>query len=173
VLGMIERAPKRVLDVGCSDGSLGVEIKKKYSSAEVHGIEFDPEFVKIAQSRLATVTQADLNHFELVGLPEGIDLIIFADVLEHTVRPQEVLEKISSYCGNSSTEIIVSVPNVQHITVLGNLISGSWPERDRGIFDTTHLRWFTLEGIKKMGYFAICVGGLIFQHATRALYVVR
>jgi hypothetical protein len=25
----------------------------------------------------------------------------------------------------------------------------------------------------KRGYFAICVGGLIFQNATRALYVVR
>ena len=150
IISIIEREPKRVLDVGCSDGSLGYALKNRYNSVEVHGIEFDPEYVKVARTRLAAVTQADLNNFDHSSLPRDVDLLIFADVLEHTVQPGEVLKKILECFGNSDTEIIVSVPNAQHITVILNLMLGRWPERDRGIFDRTHLRWFTLRSIEKL-----------------------
>jgi 2-polyprenyl-3-methyl-5-hydroxy-6-metoxy-1,4-benzoquinol methylase len=150
VINMITTAPIRVLDIGCSDGSLGVALKEVYGSVDVHGIEFDPSFVQTARSRLATVMQADLNNFDPSSLPQNVDLFIFADVLEHTMQPKEVLEKILSHCATDNAKIIISVPNVQHITVIRNLFFGVWPERDRGIFDRTHLRWFTLQTLQEL-----------------------
>lgn len=144
VIGMVTTAPTTVLDVGCSDGSLGVALRDMYGSADVHGIEFDASFVETARSRLSTVMQADLNDFDPSSLPKNVDLFIFADVLEHTMEPKEVLRKILTHCATDDVKVIISVPNVQHITVIRNLLFGIWPERDRGIFDRTHLRWFTL-----------------------------
>lgn len=150
VIGMIQVPPRKVLDVGCSDGSLGLALKSVYGAAQVHGIEFDREFVKIAKNRLATVVEVDLNDKNLPILPSDIDLFIFADILEHTIAPKQVLKKILSQCAAADVNVVVSVPNVQHITVLLNLLIGKWPERERGIFDQTHLRWFTLESIKEL-----------------------
>lgn len=150
VIRMIEDEPKRVLDVGCSDGSIGAALKNIYRTVEVHGIEFDVKFAEKARLRLDSVTQADLNSFDLSTLPKNVDLFIFADVLEHTVHPKNVMKKIIEHCGDTNYKIIVSVPNVQHITVIFNLLAGHWPERDRGIFDHTHLRWFTYDSIVKL-----------------------
>src|SRR5206468_11590837 len=35
-------------------------------------------------------------------------------------------------------------PNVAHWSTYANLLRGTWPRRSEGIFDATHLRWFTL-----------------------------
>ena len=39
---------------------------------------------------------------------------------------------------------LVCIPNVQHWSVMGQLILGHWPQQDAGLFDRTHIRWFTL-----------------------------
>ena len=40
---------------------------------------------------------------------------------------------------------MVSLPNVRHWETFWQLgRRGTWPRRDVGIFDRTHLRWFTL-----------------------------
>ena len=36
---------------------------------------------------------------------------------------------------------------MQHWSVLANLLQGQWPTVDQGLFDRTHLRWFTRESI--------------------------
>ncbi len=93
VISMIEEAPKRVLDGGCSDGSLGAAVMDVFGINDVHGIEYDPDFVDLARSKLATVMQADLNHFNTDDLPTDVDLFVFADVLEHTMQPTAILKK--------------------------------------------------------------------------------
>ena len=41
--------------------------------------------------------------------------------------------------------VVVSLPNIRHISALVSIFfKGSFPRRDRGIFDKTHLRWFTI-----------------------------
>jgi hypothetical protein len=40
---------------------------------------------------------------------------------------------------------VLSLPNVRHWTTFFELgVGGRWPRHDFGIFDGTHLRWFTL-----------------------------
>ena len=38
----------------------------------------------------------------------------------------------------------MSLPNVAHWSTYAHLARGSWPRKPEGIFDATHLRWFTL-----------------------------
>ena len=40
---------------------------------------------------------------------------------------------------------MISLPNIRHVSVLQAIfLGGRFPQRDRGIFDRTHLRWFTI-----------------------------
>ena len=41
--------------------------------------------------------------------------------------------------------MVISLPNIRHLSALSSLfLKGTFPRRERGIFDQTHLRWFTI-----------------------------
>ena len=45
---------------------------------------------------------------------------------------------------------MVSLPNVRFFETLWQLgVRGRWPRRESGIFDRTHLRWFTRKDIEQ------------------------
>jgi hypothetical protein len=40
--------------------------------------------------------------------------------------------------------VIISVPNIRHVSAMYSIaVRGRFPRRERGLFDKTHLRWFT------------------------------
>ena len=140
VLSLIS-SPTRVLDVGCNTGNLGASIKARFPKSWVCGIELDESAASRARTKLDHVIVGDLESIDQEALPLDIDTIVLADVIEHMKDPDQVLKKLLK--NRSKLSVIVSVPNVQHITVLMSLLRGRWDYRDRGIFDTTHLRFFT------------------------------
>lgn len=142
ILSLISGADKRVLDVGCGSGILGSQIKKLFNSY-VAGIEFSPLAAEEARKNLDTVIEGDIFKISLPQEEGSFDLIIFADVLEHLTDPAAALNRLSAYL-NPNGRIIVSLPNVRHITVvLPLLFKGEWEYKDRGIMDKTHFRFFT------------------------------
>jgi hypothetical protein len=53
---------------------------------------------------------------------------------------------------------LLSVPNVQHWSMIARLLSGKWDYRDEGILDCTHIRFFTqksLQGLLQRAGFQI------------------
>ncbi len=71
------------------------------------------------------------------------DVIIFGDILEHLYDPWTVLKEFKLRLSEGGI-IIISLPNIQHIELLIQVyFDGRWPRNERGIFDKTHLRWFT------------------------------
>ena len=80
---------KKVLDVGCNDAYIG-----KYSdpSNVFYGLDYLPESVNKAKKTYKDAMLYDLNN--LKDLPWGItfDTLIFADVLEHVLYPEEALD---------------------------------------------------------------------------------
>ena len=147
IFALVPSIALSVLDVGCSNGALGASLKAAQNSRSVWGIEYDRQLSNEAVSRLDRVILGDLNQFDWdveLGTTQ-FDCIIFADVLEHLVNPALCLSQACShlYPGGS---VIVSLPNIRHLSSLHAIfIDGHFPRRDRGIFDRTHLRWFTIE----------------------------
>lgn len=135
-----------VLDVGCSNGALGLSLKVAQPGRRVSGIEFDPAFAHEAQAHLDQVVRADLDAMdwdEALG-GQRFDCIVFADVLEHLADPKRCLEPACTHLRPGGT-VVVSVPNIRHLSALWALfVVGRFPRRDRGLFDRTHLRWFTI-----------------------------
>jgi methionine biosynthesis protein MetW len=144
VQALVPTSARRMLDLGCASGALGAALKAR-QSAEVVGIELDPELAHDAAERLDQVVVGDLE--QLAGTPPALgdfDCLIAADVLEHLRDPWQVLSGFARLLAPGGTAVI-SLPNVRYWDTFRALgVRGVWPRLDEGIFDRTHLRWFTL-----------------------------
>ena len=146
IFELVPAVARDVLDVGCSNGALGRSLKAAAPGRRVSGIEYDADFVRQAAASLDQVTQADLNRFDWDAAfgEQRFDCIIFADVLEHLVDPAACLRQALRHLQPQGC-VVLSLPNVRHLSVLMSVfVGGRFPQRDRGIFDRTHLRWFTI-----------------------------
>ncbi len=132
---------KRVLDVGCSTGYLGKELISR--GCTVDGVEIEPEAAEVARTHLRNVTVLDLDQDELTSVgEEQYDCIIFADVLEHLMRPQAALKQAVRLLAPGGS-IVISVPNVAHGALRLGLLQGRWEYQETGLLDRTHIRFFT------------------------------
>jgi SAM-dependent methyltransferase len=147
VQALVPRGVKRVLDLGCSSGALGAALKER-DGAEVVGIELEAEYAADAADRLDRVLVGNLEEIaardDLAQDLGRFDCLIAADVLEHLVDPWTALKRFAALLEPDGTAVI-SLPNVRHWETFWQLgRHGRWPRRGEGIFDRTHLRWFTI-----------------------------
>ena len=142
----IPETAMEVIDKGCSNGELGSALRSSVPGRKVIGIEGDTNFCEQTKARLDAVIQADLDQFDWKKFfpKESVDCLIFSDVLEHLVDPWKCL-KSACFCLRPGGTVIVSVPNIRHITAFFCIfLCGRFPRISRGLFDRTHLRWFTI-----------------------------
>lgn len=147
IFDMIE-AKTKVLDVGCSTGFLGNELKKK-KQCTVFGIDNNKSYLNIASKRLDKAIYADIEKNNIKLKTKSSDYIIFADILEHTRDPESMIKKFKAFLKDSGS-FLISLPNVAHPINRINLLLGRWNCTDYGILDRTHLRFFTYKSSKKM-----------------------
>jgi 2-polyprenyl-3-methyl-5-hydroxy-6-metoxy-1,4-benzoquinol methylase len=145
VMAHVPPSAKRILEVGCSSGALGEAIKRR-QAATILGVEIDPDYGRDARDRLDRVVIAEAESF-LAGRepPEApFDCLVAADVLEHLTDPWTALRNGVRWLSPGAS-VVISLPNVLHYRGLWRVVrERSWPRDDEGIFDRTHLRWFSL-----------------------------
>src|SRR3954463_12326826 len=147
ILEHVPRSARRVLDLGCATGTTGAALKAR-QGAEVVGVEREPDYAREAQARLDRVIVADVERLDASGLGR-FDALIAADVLEHLVDPWAALRRYAALLEPGGTAV-VSLPNVGHWSTYAYLLGGTWPRKPEGIFDATHLRWFTLRDARAL-----------------------
>ncbi len=131
----------RILDAGCAGGGNG-ELMKRAGAREVVGIELSAEAAEVARTRLDAVIVGDLATVDLAPLAgEPFDAVLFIDVLEHLLDPRATLIRYLALVAPEGL-VVASIPNVAHVWVIANLLGARWPQKDSGIFDRTHLRFF-------------------------------
>ena len=116
--------------------------------AEVVGVELDPAYADAARPRLSRVVVADI---EALGAEPRLrdnlgefDVLLAGDVLEHLRDPWTALGAYSALLRPGGTAI-VSLPNVRFWQTFWHLaVWGHWPRSSEGLFDSDHLRWFTI-----------------------------
>jgi 2-polyprenyl-3-methyl-5-hydroxy-6-metoxy-1,4-benzoquinol methylase len=136
-------AGTHVLDVGCATGYLARELTAR--GATVDGVEFDPAAAEQARAHCREVVVGDLeasltrDAVAALGRP---DLVVCADVLEHLRDPWDTLAWLGTLLAPGG-KAIISVPNIAHWTARRSLLQGRFDYADHGLFDRTHLRFFT------------------------------
>jgi len=163
VVEMIRTSPGMVLDVGCGAGLTAGLVTERYPKAVVVGVEPDEKLAIIARRGMSTVLQAKVDSADTLECLEQFgpfDLIICADVLEHLAEPARVLAALTQLLAKDGA-LITSVPNIRHISTFVSLgVFGTWPMRDRGIHDRTHLRFFARRNILELGR---CAGLVLIE----------
>lgn len=144
VCDLVEGRGLRVLELGCGEGRLGEELKRRGTASSVDGVELDAAAAADAQARLDRVHVADLDVAALRTLVTGpYDVVVTSDVLEHLRDPWALLGEVRALLRPGGV-VVASLPNVRHLSVvLPLLLRGSFAYRDEGILDRTHLRFFT------------------------------
>jgi SAM-dependent methyltransferase len=134
---------RRVLDLGCAGGYLAAILTGR--GYDVAGVDRrrigreNPPF---------TFVPGDLDE----GLPDlrgPFDFVIAADVLEHLRRPEELLRSVRPLLAPDGV-LIASLPNSGHLYFRLVVLTGRFPAHDRGLFDRTHLRFFTLSSWREL-----------------------
>jgi 2-polyprenyl-3-methyl-5-hydroxy-6-metoxy-1,4-benzoquinol methylase len=147
IAALVPPAGRRVLDVGCGSGALGLLLKSR--GHVVTGLELVPDAAEHARRYLDHVTVADVETGGFPFSPGSFDVVILADVLEHLIDPWRTVRQAAELLAPTGC-VVASVPNVQNIDVLRRLIRGRWDYRERGILDRGHLRFFTLRTLRRL-----------------------
>jgi methionine biosynthesis protein MetW len=137
-----------VLDVGCADGKFGAFLKKT-KGCTVFGIEKNRKSAHKASKRLKKVFCTDIERPLRQLRGTSFDVIVLADVLEHTREPSKILKNFSGFLKQRGM-VIVSVPNIANFFVRKDILLGKFEYAKEGILDENHLRFFTLKEMKKM-----------------------
>ncbi len=167
MIDKVKRSPKasfHVLEVGCACGANLLEIKQRYKNATVYGIEINKGAAKIANT-FCDVKDCNVEDEGSIDYPDHFfDFILFGDVLEHLYDPAQTLKNVRRIL-KPSGKIIMSIPNISHYTAIYAIMNGNFTYEDSGLFDRTHIRFFTLNEIKKLiantGYKALALESIV------------
>jgi 2-polyprenyl-3-methyl-5-hydroxy-6-metoxy-1,4-benzoquinol methylase len=152
LLAEVPASARRILELGCGAGALARAIKRQCPQVFYAGVELMAEPLAQASEVLDVALLRNLDQVPNwaadaqmhESLPVGnFDLVIMGDVLEHLYEPEAVLAQAVRRL-RPEGHALVCIPNVQHWSVLAQLMVGHWPRTDSGLFDRTHVRWFTL-----------------------------
>src|SRR5207245_2791594 len=163
LLGAVPADCRRILEVGCAEGTLGAALKAMAPFREVLGIEREPEIAAQAARRLDAVFVLDVEKQDPPVEPGSLDCILFGDVLEHLLDPEAVLRRYRRFL-NRSGVVLCSIPNVQHHSVLTALCKSDFQYTGAGLLDATHVRFFTYSTIIKLlldsGFAPVLIGAI-------------
>jgi SAM-dependent methyltransferase len=136
---------KTILDIGCGNGYLGGALAAR--GFQVTGVERRGGYSDAFPASVRLV-EADLE----TGLPplhELYDYVLCADILEHLRRPEDLLTQLRGVL-KPGGHLIASLPNSGHIYFRLNVLAGRFPQEDKGLFDRTHIRFYTWEGWRSL-----------------------
>ncbi len=139
------RPPSKVLDLGCSGGRLAERLRGM--GHHVTGV--DVHEIAGVHERTDAFFKADLNQGIPYEVGSGFDVVLAADVLEHLVNPGQLIAQARDLLSPDGVAIFC-VPNVAHWYPRTRSTLGAFDYDQRGILDSTHLRFFTRRSIRKL-----------------------
>jgi 2-polyprenyl-3-methyl-5-hydroxy-6-metoxy-1,4-benzoquinol methylase len=131
-----------VLEIGCGTGATGALALARGRAGRYVGIELMESAGQQAREVLNEVHVGDVEHMEFDWQPASFDALILSEVLEHLIDPHALLRRLSAYVRPGGV-VLASSPNISHWRVIRELAAGRFNLADQGVFDRTHMRWFT------------------------------
>ncbi len=133
----------KLLDVGCSDGSMTEQFGPRFT---ISGVDASEKSVQVARSKGIDAQICNVEE----GLPydaETFDIVIATEVLEHVLRTDFVLHEINRVL-RPGGHLIVTTPNVNSITSLAMMILLDMPPFASARYRAPHVRDFTIRTLK-------------------------
>jgi len=163
-----------VLEVGAAAGDTMIYAKENGYANKIFGIELTE--VPDSNQNNSNFEKFIIGNIENLNIPfqnNFFDVIIMGDVLEHLVDPYTVVNNMKKYLKPNGV-VIASIPNVRNLKTFRNIyLRKSFNYSDQGIFDKTHLRFFTKKDTRALfedeGYYVLdVISNLKFRKSSVA-----
>jgi len=159
VLARMVEPGQRVLELGTGPGTVTRILHSK--GCKVTGVEMNAETLATCAPFCERTIQANLEDTNwaapLAG--EKFDAIICADVLEHLRNPRPLLKQLHGFL-KPGGNVLMSLPNASHLTVVASLLDGRFPYQKNGLLDHTHLKFYGRDDLDAL----LRECGLLWQH---------
>ncbi|MDH5754020.1 MAG: class I SAM-dependent methyltransferase [Candidatus Bathyarchaeota archaeon] len=152
------RRRKKILDIGCGDGSFIVRFKKY---CEVFGVDISSRAIKIAKEAGVDAYKVNVSCEKLPFEGEYFDVVYMGDVIEHLINPDLAVNEATRVI-KSNGFLVLSTPNLACWLNRLLLLLGMQPLFSEvstvrnfgrfgrpGSFPVGHLRLFTYEVLKE------------------------
>ncbi|MCY2951016.1 MAG: class I SAM-dependent methyltransferase [Planctomycetota bacterium] len=130
--------PEPILDVGAAQGFLGRLLQG--ANLTIDAVEPNPQWAEHARPFYRNVFPSTVENADLP--PKTYNAIVCADVLEHLIDPLATLRRLRTTAADNAV-FIISLPNIAHLAIRMMLLTGQFPQMDRGPLDRTHLHFYT------------------------------
>ena len=134
---------KRLLDIGCGDGSI-IEIAiDRYE--EIYGCDISLNALSETKDMLMFSVCADLNEGCIPYKDDSFECVTALEFLEHIINPLRILEDIRRVL-KPHGRLVLTTPNIRYFRNLHTLIlHGSFPHTtmDDFVWGGGHLHYFT------------------------------
>lgn len=149
MLPFMPASAQRVVELGCAEGVFAAAVKER-TGAQVWGIESSPQAAERARAVIDRVLVGDADT-QIAELPDSyFDAVVCNDILEHLVDPGATLARLRSKLKPEGV-VVASIPNIRYAPALSKVVfRKDFPQDDEGIFDRTHLRFFTRKSIVRL-----------------------
>jgi len=147
---------RAILDVGCGAGGLGAAWRRRNPHTRLIAVEPDAALAAEAEPHYDEIHRLDIEAGSPPVAEGSLDALVFGDVLEHLRDPWAVLRGTARLLAPDGV-LVACVPNVEHWSFAARLLMGGWRYEETGLFDRTHLRWFTRDGMHQ----ALVEAGLV------------
>jgi SAM-dependent methyltransferase len=143
-----------LLDVGSGAGANARALRRLAPACRMVGIEPNAHAAELARAACEEVFVGRLEDWIASNDQRAFDGVLLSDVLEHLVDPVGALRALARVPGLARAIWIVSVPNyaVWYNRVL--TLGGHFRYRWSGLYDRTHLRFFTRQSLQQLLTFA-------------------
>jgi len=136
-----------ILEIGAGSGETLLELKKTGIANKIYG--YDLVDICLNKSEFESFIVGNIEK-DPIPFNEKFDIIILADVLEHLVEPEKVLEKLISFLKKNG-KIYISLPNIRNYKAMYNIFfKGDFKYEEEGVLDQTHLRFFCKKNMKAL-----------------------
>jgi SAM-dependent methyltransferase len=152
LLRVIPADARVVVELGCGAGLTGEAYKRINPHAVYVGVESDPDAANAAATRLDHVVAGDADRLGVGDLPVdagAVDCLVYNNVLERRADPWELLRRQSAWLRPDAV-VAAALWNVQHWSLLLQLLRGQWPYQAGGLLDRDNLRFFTLDSAQEL-----------------------
>lgn len=152
LLAMLPPDLTSVLEFGCGEGALAQRYRDTNPCRWI-AIESFPDAAAKANANMTRCVVGDAE--DLSGVRATLadefrfSALIYADSLEHFQDPAGSLAAHLEFLEDDG-RVFVSLPNAQHWTMMRELFEGRFDYVGEGLFDYTHLHFFTLGSTDRM-----------------------
>jgi methionine biosynthesis protein MetW len=138
---------KKIIDIGCGDGTLLKFINTHNNPKYLLGIDISEDVIDYVKKQGFNAKTIDVlsSDFENLMKTTNFDYIIITEVLEHIQDPEFVVETIKRY---QDANIFISIPNAGFFPHRIRLLFGKFPLVVIQTHIKEHIRFWTLKDFK-------------------------